>query len=116
MSANSAPFDAAPTFIAMVVLYFVPFIISVVRGHHNKVPIFFVILLLGWTGIGWIAAFIWSVSAVKKSAPEQLVKSSRSVPDDQASYKELERLAELKERGHLTAQEFEAAKAKVLSR
>ncbi|WP_176507151.1 MULTISPECIES: superinfection immunity protein [Pseudomonas] len=116
MSANSAPFDAVPMLIGMVVLYFLPFIISVARRHHNKVPIFFVILLLGWTGIGWIAAFIWSVSAVRHPDSQQSVIQSKPEPSEQASYQELEKLAALKERGHLTPEEFEAAKAKVLSR
>ncbi|MDH0045561.1 MULTISPECIES: superinfection immunity protein [Pseudomonas] len=116
MAVNSGPFDAAPMFIGMVVLYFLPFIISVARGHHNKVPIFFVILLLGWTGIGWIAAFIWSVSAVARPKQVELERSPKPLSGEHDASRELEKLAELKERGHLTQQEFDVAKAKVLRR
>ena len=43
------------------VLFFLPTIIAVLRHHRNTLAVFLVNLLLGWTGIGWIAALIWSV-------------------------------------------------------
>ena len=45
-------------------LYFLPAIIAFARGHHNRIAIFIVNFLFGWSGIGWIIAFIWSLSAV----------------------------------------------------
>jgi hypothetical protein len=46
--------------IVAVILGFLPTIIALLRGHHNTFAIFLTNLLLGWTGIGWIIAFIWS--------------------------------------------------------
>lgn len=39
-------------------LYFLPSLIAAARHTHNAVGIFFLNLFLGWTGIGWIIAFI----------------------------------------------------------
>ena len=50
-------------------LYFVPAVIAFGRGHHNAGAIFALNLLLGWTVLGWIAAFIWSLTAIR-GAPD----------------------------------------------
>lgn len=50
----------------LVIPYFLPTIIALLRRHHNSLAIFFTNLLLGWTALGWIAAFIWSLTAVRK--------------------------------------------------
>ena len=52
-------------FIGAVLLYFLPSLIADRRKHHNKWPIFLVNLLLGWSALGWVAALVWSVMAVK---------------------------------------------------
>ncbi len=44
-------------------LYFLPALIALLRGHHNGFAIFLTNLLLGWTLIGWIVALIWSTTA-----------------------------------------------------
>lgn len=44
-------------------LHFLPTLIALLRGHHNGFAIFLTNLLLGWTVIGWIIAFIWSFTA-----------------------------------------------------
>jgi hypothetical protein len=46
--------------IAVVLLYFLPTIVALSRGHLSALAIFFLNLLLGWTLIGWLAALIWS--------------------------------------------------------
>jgi hypothetical protein len=43
-------------------IYFLPSIIALCRGHLSTFAIFLLNLLLGWTLIGWIVAFIWSCS------------------------------------------------------
>lgn len=116
MAVNPEPFNAVPMLIGMTALYLLPFLISVVRGHHNKASIFFLNLFLGWTFIGWIAALIWSVSAIKSQTPAQHKEILVTRPDREDPYSKLEKLAELRDRGHLTAQEFEAEKSKVLGR
>ncbi len=46
-------------------LYFLPSIIAFVRGHHSRIGIFLLNFLLGWSGLGWIVAFIWSLTPVR---------------------------------------------------
>ena len=45
--------------------YFIPTIVAVSRGHHNIAAIFALNLLLGWTFLGWVAALVWSLTAVR---------------------------------------------------
>jgi hypothetical protein len=48
-------------FLLSLAVFFLPTIIAVARHHRNALAIFLVNFFLGWTGIGWIAALIWSV-------------------------------------------------------
>lgn len=48
--------------------YFLPTFVASRRRHHNANAIFLLNLLLGWTGIGWIAALIWAATAVRDEA------------------------------------------------
>ena len=43
-------------------IYFIPTIIAFIRGHASKWGIMLVNLILGFTGVGWLFALIWSVS------------------------------------------------------
>jgi hypothetical protein len=51
--------------ISLVVLifagYFLPTLIAFLRQHKNKLAIFLLNLLLGWTALGWVASLVWSV-------------------------------------------------------
>lgn len=47
--------------------YFLPAIVAFYRGHHNKMAILVLNLLLGWTFLGWVGALIWSFMQVKES-------------------------------------------------
>ena len=49
----------------LIGMYFLPFVIAKVRKHHQSDAILMTNLLLGWTGIGWIVALIWSATAVQ---------------------------------------------------
>lgn len=42
--------------------YFVPSLIAWSRKHRSLPAIIALNILLGWTGIGWIGAFVWSLS------------------------------------------------------
>jgi hypothetical protein len=42
-------------------LYFLPSLIAAARQTHNAVGVFLLNLFLGWTGIGWIIAFIIAI-------------------------------------------------------
>lgn len=43
-------------------LYLLPSLISFLRRNINYPAIFLLNLLLGWTGIGWVVALVWSVA------------------------------------------------------
>jgi Superinfection immunity protein len=46
--------------ILAILIYFLPTIVALSRGHLSALAIFFLNLFLGWTLIGWFIAFIWS--------------------------------------------------------
>lgn len=57
------------SFIFLVVAamaYFFPYVVAKSRLHRNSLPIFWLNLLAGWTGVGWLASFIWSLTADTK--------------------------------------------------
>jgi hypothetical protein len=49
--------------IIVIILYFLPFFIGAARGAGNQLGILIVNVALGWTGIGWLGALVWAVSA-----------------------------------------------------
>ncbi|MGD0643171.1 MAG: superinfection immunity protein [Roseiarcus sp.] len=46
----------------LLVFYFAPSIIALIRGHLSTAAIFVLNLILGWTFVGWIIALIWSLT------------------------------------------------------
>lgn len=46
--------------ILLITLYFTPYLVAGFRGHYSRGSIFFMNLLLGWTLIFWLWAFIWA--------------------------------------------------------
>jgi hypothetical protein len=57
-----------------IIVYFIPNWIASARKHHNANAIFVTNLLLGWTALGWIAALIWSLTAVKAESTNSELK------------------------------------------
>lgn len=57
-------------FVLIALLYFLPFLIALFRDHPQVWPIFWLDVFLGWSGLGWIAAFIWSVAAFQKKVQQ----------------------------------------------
>jgi len=43
-------------------IYFLPTLIAFLRQHKNKLAIFLLNLLLGWTVLGWVGSLVWSVT------------------------------------------------------
>jgi hypothetical protein len=43
-------------------IYFMPMFIAIVFGHKNAVAISALNFLTGWTVIGWLVSFIWSLT------------------------------------------------------
>lgn len=62
-------------------LYFLPAVIATQRKHHNTRPIVLVNTFLGWTALGWLAALVWSVSAVQKTPSEPTPETHVKCPD-----------------------------------
>jgi len=46
----------------LLLLYFLPTFVALVRQHRQHVAIAFVNLLTGWTLIGWVAALVWAAT------------------------------------------------------
>lgn len=53
--------------LSLLALYFIPGIIALLRAHHNKIAIFVLNLLLGWTLLGWVVALVWSFTAPQQN-------------------------------------------------
>ena len=49
-------------------IYLAPSIIAVARGHHRWPWIGVLNFATGWTGAGWIAALVWSLTAIRQPA------------------------------------------------
>ena len=97
-------------FFVGVAIYFLPSFNASSRKHPNTSSIFLLNLFLGWTLLGWVAALVWSASSIKRGS-EDLPKAPTGQED---AYEKLEKLASLKEKGHITADEFDREKAKLL--
>lgn len=46
--------------LASLLFMMIPAIIAMIRGHNNTLAIAAVVFFLGWTGIGWLVALVWS--------------------------------------------------------
>lgn len=56
-------------FVAAPLLYVLPTIEAALKRHRSLVPIAIINILLGWSFIGWVAAYVWSfVKAEGKTA------------------------------------------------
>jgi hypothetical protein len=68
LAASSDGNAGAAIMIILITLagYFFPTGVAAARGHHQTLAIFLLNLLLGWTGLGWIAALIWAATAIPK--------------------------------------------------
>jgi hypothetical protein len=62
---NSAPW----VFPIMILCWLVPGIIATNRNHPKRIPIWLLTIILGWTGIGWVAAMIWACWRIPKAKP-----------------------------------------------
>lgn len=55
------------SFGTVLCLYFLPWIIAARRLHHQRNSIAVLNTFLGWTLVGWVAALVWSVSAIREA-------------------------------------------------
>ena len=57
--------------IVLVVMYFIPTLIAALRMHYNLGAVLACNLLLGWTFIGWVVAFVWAVKREPKHVSQE---------------------------------------------
>lgn len=91
--------------ILSIFIYFIPTIIAYKKDHKNKIIIFIVNLLSGYSIIGWIISFVWALSNFE-------IKNCRRIP---TIAEEIEELNELKEKGIITEEEFNNKKTQLLN-
>ncbi len=85
------------TYIIGGYMYFLPGVIAGYKKHKNTTIITILNLLVGWTIIGWIGLLIWALT------------------EKNIDYiQELENLANLKDRGAITEEEYNIQKTKLL--
>ncbi len=46
--------------VATGIVYFMPWFVAVLRDHQQRFMVGLLNLLLGWTLIGWVVAFLWA--------------------------------------------------------
>lgn len=69
--------------VVCVILYPLPSIIAMYRGHKNLPAILVVNVFLGCTLLGWTAALAWSIMADQKTAPKRRKRPSGPNPFDE---------------------------------
>lgn len=57
--------------VAVSIVYFMPWYIAVLREHPRRFMIGLLNLLLGWTLIGWLIAFLWAGSKINARHAEE---------------------------------------------
>jgi tetratricopeptide (TPR) repeat protein len=65
--------------ILVLVLYFLPTILSLILRRRNTLAIFAMNLLLGWTLVGWVVALVW---ALTKDNQNQMVIIKNEIKTD----------------------------------
>lgn len=53
--------------VPLVVIYLTPALVAYGRNHVNTMAITALNILLGWTFLGWAAAFVWALTANTKT-------------------------------------------------
>jgi|KBSMisStaDraftv2_1062788.scaffolds.fasta_scaffold92492_3 hypothetical protein len=48
--------------VALLLLYFVPSIVALSRGHTSKAGIIIANLFFGWSFVGWVITLVWASS------------------------------------------------------
>jgi len=56
---------------AIILIYLLPWVVSVSNGHPSKTGIFILNFFLSWTFIGWVIALVWAFT--KPQPPQQVI-------------------------------------------
>lgn len=93
-------------FILFLVLfiYFIPSVNAYSKKKKNAGAVFALNVFLGWTLVGWVVALVWSATV----DPEPVIVNAKSDAID------LEKLSDLKTKGIISEEEFQAKKKQLL--
>lgn len=77
--------------IVIVIPYFLPTIIAMLRGKTNSGAIFALNLFLGWSIVGWVVSLVWALTSdnkpqtiiVNNHAPEREINHFVPIPVNQ---------------------------------
>lgn len=94
---------------ASILAYFLPSMIASKRRHPSAGGIFLLNLLAGWTGIGWLAALIWSASGFSPTVVVAQAQPTKAIRD------QLGEIEDLRTSGAITQDEYDAMRKKILS-
>ncbi len=64
-------------------VYLVPFMLAAARDHDQVVGVLLLNVLLGWTGIGWLAALVWALQRPEPLPTGRRRPAVHLVPDFQ---------------------------------
>jgi hypothetical protein len=53
--------------VLIVAAYLLPAIVAALRRHHQAAAIATLNVILGWTGLLWVAALVWAMTAVRST-------------------------------------------------
>jgi len=108
----------------LVIIYFIPAVIAFLKGHLSAGAIFALNLLLGWSLIGWVIALVWSLKNDPDKTTKNIADALISTTDNEIpSHKnqknkspsdEISKLADLKDQGLLSEDEFINAKDRII--
>ncbi|WP_435609881.1 superinfection immunity protein [Pseudomonas knackmussii] len=59
-------------FIVAPLMYVLPTIEAALKRHRSLVPIAIINVLLGWTFVGWVAAYVWSFIQAEGKAEQPI--------------------------------------------
>jgi len=108
MAATQMAVGFIPFMLVLILLtvYFVPTIVAAIRGHQSARAVFALNLLVGWTFLGWVVAFVWALTNLTQVAVDS--RTSESAAD------EILKLGSLRDQGLLTDEEFNMKKRQLL--
>lgn len=46
----------------IIIVYLLPALIALIRGHKNTLAISTLNIMTGWTALGWIASLVWALT------------------------------------------------------
>lgn len=110
-------------FVFAPALYLLPTFEAWKREHPNMTPVVLVNIFLGWTLIGWVAAMVMAyrnnepqkVELVYPNEPYEPRQRHETPASKPSVADELKKLADLKQQGLLSDEEFNQQKSKLLA-